>query len=226
MYSFLTDPACLAAETKVIDSHCLLGIKKLFCTFAILKIRVMAKINDVKNGSVLRYNGELVQVIEIIHRTPGNLRAFYQAKMKNLKSGKVVENRFRADEEVDLARVEYKELQYLYNEGQFLVVMDNESFEQIHVPVEMFGENAKLLKEGMTVKVAFESDQALLAEAPTFVELEVTYTEPGLRGDTATNTLKHATVETGAVVNVPLFVNTGEVIKIDTRNWSYVGKVK
>src|SRR6185369_13943275 len=102
----------------------------------------MAKINDVKPGSILRYNGELVQVTEIIHRTPGNLRAFYQAKMKNLKSGKVVENRFRADEEVDLARVEFKELQYLYSAGNFLVVMDNESFEQVHVPVEMFGDNA------------------------------------------------------------------------------------
>jgi elongation factor P len=186
----------------------------------------MAKINDVKSGAILRYNGELVQVTEIIHRTPGNLRAFYQAKMKNLKSGKVVENRFRADEEVDIARVEFKELQYLYTDGSFLVVMDNESFEQMHVPLDMFGENAKLLKEGMIVKVAFESDNALTAEAPTFVELEVTYTEPGLRGDTATNTLKQATVETGAVVNVPLFVNTGEVIKIDTRDWSYVGKVK
>ncbi len=186
----------------------------------------MAKINDVKNGSVLRYNGELVQVMEIIHRTPGNLRAFYQAKMKNLKSGKVVENRFRADEEVDVARVEYKELQYLYNEGDFLVVMDNESFEQVHVPSELFGENVKLMKEGMIVKVAFEGETTLLAEAPTFVELEVTYTEPGLRGDTATNTLKHATVETGAIVNVPLFVNIGEIIKIDTRDWSYVGKVK
>src|SRR5436190_20967684 len=114
----------------------------------------MSKINDVKTGSVLRYNGELVLVTEIIHRTPGNLRAFYQARMKNLKSGKVVENRFRADEEVDIARVEYKELQYLYNEGAFLVVMDNESFEQIHIPVDMFGANARLLKEGMIVKVA------------------------------------------------------------------------
>src|SRR6185436_1286542 len=153
-------------------------------------------------------------------------RAFYQARMKNLKTGKIVENRFRADEEVDLARVEYKELQYLYNEGAFFVVMDNDSYEQIHVPAEMFGENAKLLKEGMVVKVAFESDQPLIAEAPTFVELEVTYTEPGLRGDTATNTLKAATVETGATIQVPLFVNIGEVIKVDTRDWSYVGKVK
>lgn len=186
----------------------------------------MSKINDVKPGSILRYNGELVQVTEIIHRTPGNLRAFYQARMKNLKSGKVVENRFRADEEVDLARVEYREMQYIYPEGEHIVVMDNDTFEQIHVPADMFGDKAKLLKEGMTVKIAFESDNPLMAEPPTFVELEVTYTEPGLKGDTATNTLKQATVETGAVINVPLFVNIGEVIKIDTRDWSYVGKVK
>src|SRR6187549_1631392 len=119
----------------------------------------MSKINDVKNGSILRYNGELVQVTEIIHRTPGNLRAFYQARMKNLKSGRVVENRFRADEEVDLARVEYKEMQFIYPEGEHFVVMDPESFEQIHIPKEMFGEGAQLMKEGMTVKVAFESDQ-------------------------------------------------------------------
>jgi elongation factor P len=186
----------------------------------------MAKINDVKPGAILRYNGELVQVTEIIHRTPGNLRAFYQARMKNLRSGKVVENRFRADEEVDLARVEYKEMQFIYPEGHHLVVMDNDTYEQVHVPADLLGDNAKLLKEGMNVKVAFESDNPLMVEAPTFVELEVTYTEPGLRGDTATNTLKQATVETGAVVNVPLFVNIGEVIKIDTRDWSYVGKVK
>src|SRR5438477_3045611 len=136
----------------------------------------MAKISEVKPGSILRYNGELVQVTEIIHRTPGNLRAFYQARMKNLKSGKVVENRFRADEEVDLARVEYKEMQYIYPEGEHIVVMDNDTYEQIHIPKELFGETASLLKEGMTVKVAFESDQPLLAEPPTFVELEVTYT--------------------------------------------------
>jgi len=163
---------------------------------------------------------------EYIHRTPGNLRAFYQAKMKNLKTGKVVENRFRAGEEVEIARVEYKEMQFIYPEGEHIVVMDNDSYEQIHISADMFGANAKLLKEGMTVKVAFENDQPLLAEAPTFVELEVTYTEPGVKGDTATNTLKPATLETGAVVNVPLFVNTGEVIKIDTRDWSYSGKVK
>ena len=146
--------------------------------------------------------------------------------MKNLKTGKIAENRFRIGEEVEIARVEYKELQYLYSDGEHLVLMDNDTFEQVYVPSNMLGENQKLVKEGNMIKVAFENDQPLAAEAPTFVELEITYTEPGLRGDTATNTLKAATVETGASIRVPLFVNQGEVIKIDTRDWSYVGKVK
>jgi elongation factor P len=186
----------------------------------------MSDIGDVRVGTILRYNNELCLVTEYIHRTPGNLRAFYQAKMKNLKTGKIVENRFRAGEQVEIARVEFKEMQFIYPEGEHVVVMDNETYEQIHIPAAMFGDNAKFLKEGMIVKIAFENNEPLLAEAPTFVELEVTYTEPGVRGDTATNTLKHATLETGAIVNVPLFVNIGEVIKIDTRDWSYAGKVK
>ena len=186
----------------------------------------MATTSDVNVGTVLRYNGELCQIVEWQHRTPGNLRAFYQAKMKNLKTGKVAENRFRVGEEVEIARVEYKELQYLYADGVNMVLMDNDTFDQVYVPSEMLGENRQLIKEGNMIKVAFENDQPLAAEAPTFVELEITYTEPGLRGDTATNTLKAATVETGATIRVPLFVNQGEVIKIDTRDRSYVGKVK
>lgn len=186
----------------------------------------MADTGDIRVGSILRYNGELCQVTEFIHRTPGNLRAFYQVKMRNLKTGKVVENRFRAGEQVELARVDFKEMQYLYPEGENLVVMDPETFDQVYISKELFGENADLLKEEMILKVAFEGDNAITAEAPTFVELAVTYTEPGVRGDTATNTLKPAKVETGATIMVPLFVNDGEVIKIDTRDRSYVGKVK
>ncbi len=186
----------------------------------------MADTGDIRVGTILRFNGELCLITEYIHRTPGNLRAFYQVKMKNLKTGKVVENRFRSGESVEVARVEFKEMQYLYPEGENIVVMDQETYDQTYVGKEMFGENADLLKEGMVVKVAFESDMPITAEAPTFVELEITYTEPGVRGDTATNTLKPATVETGATIMVPLFVNQGEVIKIDTRDRSYVGKVK
>lgn len=186
----------------------------------------MANTGDISVGSVIRFNGELCQIIEYQHRTPGNLRAFYQAKMRNLKTGKSVEYRFRSGEEVEIARVEYKELQYIYKEGEHYVCMDNDSYEQVHIPEALFGDSSQFLKEGMTVKIAFEQDNPILAEAPTFVELEITYTEPGVKGDTATNTLKPATLETGAVINVPLFVNQGEKIKIDTRNFSYVERVK
>ena len=186
----------------------------------------MANTSDIHVGTVLRFNGELCVVTEYIHRTPGNLRAFYQAKMKNVKTGKSVEYRFRSGEEVEIARIEYKELQYIYKEGDHLICMDLESYEQLHIPADLFGDSTKFLKEEMMVKVAFEGDLAILAEAPTFVTLKITYTEPGLRGDTATNTLKPATLETGAVINVPLFVDEGEVIKIDTRTSSYVERVK
>lgn len=186
----------------------------------------MADTGDISIGSVIRFNGELCRIEEYQHRTPGNLRAFYQARMRNLKTGKLVENRFRSGEIVEIVRVEFKMLQYIYAENDFIVCMDNTTFEQIYLNKSMFGEGAKFLKEGMEVKVAFESDNPILAESPTFVELEISYTEPGVKGDTATNTLKPATLETGAVVNVPLFVNTGEKVRVDTRTGAYVERVK
>jgi len=186
----------------------------------------MATTADINVGSVIRFNGELCLITEYQHRTPGNLRAFYQARMKNLRSGKQTENRFRSGEEVEVVRVEYKMMQFIYPEGDFIVVMDNTTFEQVHIPAVALGDGLKFLKEGMEVKVTFEEDNAILAEAPTFVELQVTYTEPGLKGDTATNTLKPATVETGAEVRIPLFINEGDVIRIDTRTAAYVERVK
>ena len=186
----------------------------------------MANTGDINVGSVIRFNGELVVITEYQHRTPGNLRAFYQAKMRNLKSGKQTENRFRSGEEVELVRVEYKLMQFIYPEGEFVVVMDNETFEQVYLNRNMLGEGVDFLKEGMELKVTFEGDEPILAEPPVFVELEITYTEPGVKGDTATNTLKPATVETGAQIMVPLFINDGEKIKIDTRTRSYVERVK
>ena len=122
----------------------------------------MANTGDVRVGTILRFNGELCQVTEYIHRTPGNLRAFYQAKMKNLRTGKIAENRFRSGEEVEIARVEYKELQYLYADGENMVLMDPESFEQIYVSADMLGANKQLVKEGDLIKVAFENDQPLI----------------------------------------------------------------
>lgn len=186
----------------------------------------MATSGDLSVGSVIRFDGELCRVEEYMHRTPGNLRAFYQARMRNLKTGKLVENRFRVGENVELVRVEYKMMQYIYPEGDFIVCMNNETYEQIYIPGFLLGDSLKFLKEGMDVKVSFEGDEPILAEAPVFVELLVTYTEPGERGNTATNTLKPATLETGAVVKVPLFINEGEKIRIDTRTSEYAERVK
>jgi elongation factor P len=150
----------------------------------------MAKASDVKNGNILRFNGELVQVEEFIHRTPGNLRAFYQARMRNVRSGKLVEYRFRTDEEVNIARVETSDYQYLYEDGDGLVIMDNTTFEQHTVPKHLFGNGIKFLKEGMNVIVAFESEEPIMAQTPNSAELEITYTEPAVKGDTSSGAMK------------------------------------
>lgn len=186
----------------------------------------MAKASDVKNGNILRFNGELIQVEEFIHRTPGNLRAFYQARMRNVKTGKLVEYRFRTDEEVDIARVETNDYQYLYEDGNDLVVMDNTTYEQFNVPKHLFGNAVKFIKEGVNVIVAFESDEPIMAKAPSSAELEITYTEPAVAGNTSTNALKNATVETGAEIKVPLFINIGDKVRIDTATGAYSERVK
>jgi elongation factor P len=186
----------------------------------------MAKASDVRNGNILRFNGELIQVEEFIHRTPGNLRAFYQARMRNVKTGKLVEYRFRTDEEVDIARVETNDYQYLYDEGDQLVIMDNTTYDQHNVPKALFGPAVKFLKEGMNVIVAFESEEPIMGQIPGSAELEITYTEPAVKGDTSSGALKKATVETGAEINVPLFINIGDKVKVDTASGAYVERVK
>jgi elongation factor P len=191
-----------------------------------IKYNIMAKASDIKTGNVLRFNGELVTVEEFIHRTPGNLRAFYQAKMRNVKTGKLVEYRFRTDEEVDIARVETNDYQYLYDDGDFFVVMDNTTYEQHNIPKHLFGDSARFLKEGMNVIVAFESDEPIQASAPTSVELEVTYSEPAVKGDTSSGAMKNATLETGVEIKVPLFINQGDKLKVDTRTGEYIERVK
>lgn len=186
----------------------------------------MAKASDIKNGNILRFNGELVQVEEFIHRTPGNLRAFYQARMRNVKTGKLVEYRFRTDEEVNIARVETNDYQYLYEDGNDLVIMDNTTYEQHNVPKFLFGNAIKFLKEGMNVIVAFESDEPIMAQAPGSAELEITYTEPAVKGDTSSGAMKKATVETGAEINVPLFINQGDKVRVDTATGAYIERAK
>ena len=187
----------------------------------------MATVSDLSKGNFMRYNGEIVQVEEMQHRTPGNLRAFYQIKMRNVRNGKVAENRFRPGEEVEILRVETKEYQFLYSDGDSLVCMDNITFDQIYLDKELLGDSVNYIKEGVTLLIAFEDgERAITAEAPAHVTMEIQYTEPGIAGDTATRTLKPATLENGAEVRVPLFINTGEKVKIDTRTGEYVERVK
>jgi elongation factor P len=187
----------------------------------------MASVSDLNKGSYVRYNGEVVQVEELQHRTPGNLRAFYQIKMRSLRTGKIVENRFRPGDSIEQLRVETKEYNYLYQDGDSLVCMDNETFEQIYLDKVLLGDSVNYIKEGVTLLIAFENGvDPITAEAPAHVVMNVTYTEPGMQGDTATRTLKLATIETGAEIRVPLFVNTGDNIKIKTSTGEYVERVK
>jgi elongation factor P len=187
----------------------------------------MATVSDLSKGNYMRYNGEVVQVEELIHRTPGNLRAFYQIKMRNVRNGKVAENRFRPGDEVEILRVETKEYQYLYADGSSLVCMDNETFDQVYIDKVLLGDSVQYIKEGVTLLIAFENGtNPITAEPPSHVNFEVQYTEPGLAGDTATRTLKPATLENGSEIRVPLFVNTGDKIKVDTRTGAYVERVK
>lgn len=187
----------------------------------------MATVSDLSKGNFMRYNGEIVHVEELLHRTPGNLRAFYQIKMRNIRNGKVVENRFRPGEEVEILRVETKEYQYLYADGDSLVCMDNITFDQIYLDKILLGEGVNYIKEGVTLLIAFENGtNPITAEPPAHVVLEVQYTEPGMQGDTATRTLKPATMENGTEIRVPLFVNNGDKIKVDTRTGGYVERVK
>jgi elongation factor P len=192
----------------------------------LLKKEIMAKAGDLKTGNIIRFNGELVTIDELIHRTPGKGGAFYTGKMRNIKSGRIIELRMRTDEEVEICRVETNDYQYLYEEGDYFVVMDNNNYEQFSVEKALFGDAARFLKEGMNVIVSFESEEPIMAKAPNHVELEIVYTEPAVKGDTSTNALKNATVETGIEIKVPLFVNQGDKVKIETATGAYVERVK
>ena len=186
----------------------------------------MAKASEIKIGNILRLNGELVTVEEWNHRTPGKGGAFYTGKFRNIKSSRLIEARMGTDEQVEICRVETNDYQYLYEDGDYLVVMDNTSYEQFNVPKTLFGTSIKFLKEGMSIIVALESEEPIQASIPNFVEMEVVYSEPAVKGDTSTNALKSATVENEVEIKVPMFVNQGDRVKIDTRTGEYVERVK
>ncbi len=187
----------------------------------------MATTADFRNGLCLEINNELFTIVEFQHVKPGKGGAFVRTKLKNLKTGKVLANTFNAGVKVNVARVERRPYQFLYKDDMGYHFMHSDTFEQVSIEEHII--NApELLKEGQEVDIVYHADTEtpLSCDLPAFVELEVTYTEPGVKGDTATNTLKAATVETGATVNVPLFIETGEKIKVDTRSKEYSERVK
>ena len=186
----------------------------------------MATTQDLSRGMFIRYNGQLCQVVDYQHTMPGKGGAFYQVKMKNAITGKSMDHRFRSGENLNDVRVDQIEMQYLYNDGDNLIMMNTETFEQVGIPKSMLGDQMKFLKEEMILNVYFDEGNPIMAEAPKHVILEITYSEPGLKGDTANSPLKPATLETGAEVNVPLFVETGEKIKVDTRTGEYIERAK
>ena len=184
----------------------------------------MATSNYIKNGSVLNLDGNLWTIIDFQHVKPGKGGAFVRTKMKNVMTGKVVDKNFNAGTKVDTATVDKRSMQYLYKDGDDYIFMDLASFEQLHVPAGTVGDSSNYLLPEAEVVIATHENAPLYIEMPTSVVLEITYTEPGLQGDRSTGGNKPATVETGATVQVPLFISTGEKIKVDTRDGRYLGR--
>lgn len=187
----------------------------------------MATTADIRNGLVIEYNGDLFSVVEFQHVKPGKGSAFIRTKLKNLKTGRVIPNTFDSGERINVARVERRKYQYLYKDDSGYHFMNAETFDQTFIPADMINAPA-FLKEGQEVEILFDasSETPLTCELPTYVVLKITYTEPGMRGNTATNALKNCTVETGATVKIPLFIEEGETIRVDTRTGEYSERVK
>lgn len=186
----------------------------------------MATTADFRNGLIIKFKNDLYTVIEFQHVKPGKGGAFVRTMLKNLRSGKVLDNTFRSGETLDIVRVERRKYQYLYRDSEYLVCMDNGTYEQINVPASHIGDGINYLKENEEVEILFNGEEIISVDIPIFINLKVVSVEPGAKGDTVSNVTKPATLETGATVNVPLFVNEGELLKIDTRTGSYVERVK
>jgi elongation factor P len=181
--------------------------------------------NEIKPGNVLLHNGDLYIAVKCQHVKPGKGGAFVRTKVKNLRNGKIVEKSFRAGEKVSPADVEDRTMQYLYHDGDSFVFMDSESYDQIPFSQEQIGDSKKYLQENLEVDVLFWRNKPINIELPAFVVAQVTQCDPGIKGDTAQGATKPATLETGAVVQVPLFIKEGEKIRVDTRTGEYVERV-
>ena len=184
----------------------------------------MISAGDFRNGVTFDMDGNVYQIVEFQHVKPGKGAAFVRTKIRNVISGAVVERTFNPTEKFPTAYVERKDMQYLYNDGDLYYFMDPESYEQIPINADKLGDNFKFVKENMDVKVLSYKGNVFGVEPPFFIELEVTQTDPGFKGDTATNATKPATLETGAEIRVPLFINEGDMIRIDTRTGEYLSR--
>lgn len=185
----------------------------------------MIDVNDLRKGVIFEYDGSLFRVLEYTHHKPGRGNAIIRVKMRNIRSGSTIERTFNSGDRVQDIRLDYHNVQYLYNDGDLFYFMDAETFEQPAVSRELVGDYAGFLKEGMEVKLTFYQNEALDIELPTTVDLKVNHAEVAVRGDTATGVTKRVTVETGQSVDVPIFVKEGDVIRIDTRTGAYVTRV-
>lgn len=186
----------------------------------------MISTNDMRPGMTLDLGGELFTIVEYQHHKPGKGHAMVRTKLKSLRTGSTVDRTFRADEKVELARLDKREMQYLYSDDAGPVLMDNDTYDQIHVPPDVVGGAARFLKEGQVAQVVMYQGQPIGVELPTAVDLVIAHTEPGLQGDRSSAGTKPATLETGAVIQVPLFLNTGETVRVDTRTGAYVTRVR
>ncbi len=185
----------------------------------------MISVTDFKTGLTIEIDGQLYTVVEFMHVKPGKGAAFVRSKLKNIKTGFTVERTFNSNEKVEQARIEFREMQYLYKSDDEYTFMDTENYEQINIPSSKMGDAPKYLKENMVVEINFYQNEILGIELPNTVELEVVETDPGFKGDTATGGSKPATLETGTIVNVPFFVTKGDVLQIDTRTNQYLKRV-
>ena len=186
----------------------------------------MASTNDLKNGMVLKLDNELWQVMEFLHVKPGKGPAFVRTKIKNVLSGKIVDRTFNAGTKVETATVDRRDMQYLYHDGTDYIFMDEKDYDQVSLSEALVGDAANFLLENQSVQVAFNEGSPLYIELPAAVEMTITHTEPGLQGDRSTGGSKPATVETGYEIQVPLFLETGTKVRVDTRTGEYMGRVK
>ncbi len=182
--------------------------------------------NQLRSGMVILHDKELFSVFSITHRTPGNLRAFVQAKLRNLRTGAMIEHRFRSEDRVERAVLDETEMEYLYSDGSDYYFMNTETFEQIHLSADTLGDAVRYLLSNLHIKVEFYEGNPVSIELPATVDLEVVETEPGLKGATVSNVTKPATLETGLVVQVPPFIDVGEKIRVDTAEGNYLERVK